>query len=250
MRVYLTLVRRELSGYFASFAGYVVIAAVLFLLGLSFNDIISKLNTEATEIPLTEGFFIMFYFWIVFLLTAPVMTIRSFAMEKFSGTYETLMTSAVGDVQVVLAKFTGALVFYTLTWAPLLIYLLILRRYSNEPAALDPRVFCSTFLGIVLIGAVYMAMGCFASSVTRNQTVAAMISYALGLTVFLLSLGALAAAPPQGWAVQVYSHIAMTQHMEQFARGMIDTRSLVYYLSLTVFFLFLTWKVVESRRWN
>jgi ABC-2 type transport system permease protein len=249
MRVYLTLVRRELSGYFSSFSGYVVIASVLFLLGLSFNDILSKLNTEATEVPLTEGFFIMFYFWIVFLLTAPVMTIRSFALERFSGTYETLMTSAVGDLQVVLAKFSGALAFYTLTWTPLLVYLLILRRYSNDPMALDPRVVCSTFLGIVLIGAVYMAMGCFASSITRNQTIAAMVSYALGLTVFLLSLRALVASPPAGWAVQVYSHIAMTQHLEQFARGLIDTRSLVYYLSLTVLFLFLTWKVVESRRW-
>ena len=74
-----------------------VIAAVLFLLGLSFNDILTKLNTEPTEMPLTEGFFIIFYFWIVFLLTAPVMTIRSFALEKFSGTYETLMTTPVGD---------------------------------------------------------------------------------------------------------------------------------------------------------
>ena len=84
MRAYLTLVRRELGGYFASYAGYIVIASVLFLLGLSFNDILSKLDTP-TEVPLTEGFFITFYFWIIFLLTAPVMTIRSFALEKFSG---------------------------------------------------------------------------------------------------------------------------------------------------------------------
>jgi ABC-2 type transport system permease protein len=250
IRVFLTLVRRELGGYFASFAGYVVIASVLFLLGLSFSDIVAKLNTEPTEIPLTEGFFIMFYFWIVFLLTAPVMTIRSFALEKFSGTFETLMTSAVGDLQVVLAKFTGAVVFYALTWAPLLVHLLIIRRYSNDPVALDPRVVASTFLGIVLIGSVYMAMGCFASAITRSQTVAAIISYALGLSAFFLSLRALAAAPPSGWAVQIYSHIAMTQHMEQFARGLIDTRPLVFYLSVTVLFLFLTWKVVESRRWR
>ena len=250
MSKYLTLTGRELGGYFGSFAGYVVIASVLFLLGLSFNDILSKLNTEPTEMPLTEGFFIMFYFWIVFLLTAPVMTIRSFAAERFSGTYETLMTAPVGDWQVVLAKFTGALVFYTLTWLPLLAYLLILRRYSNEPAALDPRVVASTFLGILLIGSVYMALGCFASSVTRNQTVAAMISYALGLGLFLASLRALVNVTPTAWTGRLYSHIAMTQHLEQFARGVVDVRVLVYYLSLTLFFLFLTCKVVESRRWK
>lgn len=92
MQIYLSLLRRELSGYFNSFSGYVIIAAVLFLLGLSFNDILSKLDAPM-EAPLTEGFFITFYFWIVFLLTAPVMTIRTFALERFSGTYETLMTS-------------------------------------------------------------------------------------------------------------------------------------------------------------
>jgi ABC-2 type transport system permease protein len=250
MQKYLTLTRRELGSYFGSFAGYIVIASVLFLLGLSFNDILSKLNTEATEMPLTEGFFIMFYFWIVFLLTAPVMTIRSFASEQFSGTYETLMTAPVGDWQVVLSKFTGALVFYALTWLPLLAYLLIVRSYSNEPASLDLRVAAVTFLGILLIGAVYMAVGVFASSLTRSQTVAAMISYALGLSLFLLSLRALVTVPPALWAAKVFNHIAMTQHLEQFARGVVDTRVLVYYLSLTIFFLFLTCKVVESRRWR
>jgi ABC-2 type transport system permease protein len=217
---------------------------------LSFSDILAKLNTEPTEVPITEGFFIMFYFWIVFLLTAPVMTIRSFASEKFSGTYESLMTAPVGDWQVVLAKFSGALTFYALTWLPLLAYLLIVRRYANDPATADPRVIASTFLGILLIGSVYMALGCFASALTRSQTVAAILSYALGLSLFLVSLRALVAAPPAGWAVKVYSHVAMTQHLEQFARGVVDTQALIYYLSLTILFLFLTCKAVEARRWK
>jgi ABC-2 type transport system permease protein len=178
------------------------------------------------------------------------MTIRTFALEKFSGTYETLMTSPVSDLQVVLAKFWGALLFYAVTWVPLLVYLLIVRRYSDDPASFDARVVTSTFLGILLIGAVFMALGCFASALTRSQSVAAMLTYALGLTIFLLSLRALVAGAPTSWSVKLYSHIAMTQHVEDFARGAIDTRSVVYYLSLTVLFLFLTWKVVESRRWR
>ena len=248
MRVYLTLLRRELSGYFTSFSGYIIIAAVLFLLGLSFNDLLSKLDSPM-EMPLTEGFFITFYFWLVFLPTAPVMTIRTFALERFSGTYETLMTAPVGDLKVVLAKFSGALVFYALTWLPLLGYLLMVRQYSDDPATLEYSVVASTFLGIMLIGGVYMSAGCFASSLTRSQTVAAMISYALGSMMFLLSLRALV-APPAGWQAKLYGHIAMTQHLEQFARGTVDSAAVVYYLSLTSLFLFLTWKVVESRRWK
>jgi len=249
MQVFVTLLRRELGGYFSSYAGYVIMAAVLFLLGLSFNDILSKLTTP-TDVPLSEGFFVSFYFWIIFLLTAPVMTIRSFALEKFSGTYEALMTAPVSDWQVVLAKFTGALVFYAVTWLPLLVYLIVLRRYSDDPSSLDWQVVASTWLGILLIGAVYMAVGCFASALTRSQTVAAMISYAFGLGLFLLSLRALAAAPLTGWSVKIYGHIAMIQHVEQFARGIVETSALVFYLSVTTFFLFLTGKVVESRRWR
>jgi ABC-2 type transport system permease protein len=249
MQAYLTLVRRELSGYFGSLAGYITIAAVLFLLGMSFNDMLSKINGDASVIPVTEYFFVSFYFWVIFLLTTPVMTIRSFAGEKSSGTYETLMTAPVKEVEVVLAKFSGAVVFYVVTWLPFLAYLYLVRSYSNDPSTLDLRLVSSTFLGIVLVGSVYMAMGCFASALTGSQIVAAMISYALGLTLFLLSLRNLAAAP-KGWAVKIYGHMAMIEHLEQFARGVVETQVLVYYLSLTVLFLFLTCKVIETRRWK
>ena len=250
MQAYLTLVRRELGGYFASLTGYIIIAVVLLLLGLSFMDMLPKLNDRATDAPITEEFFVTVYFWLILLLTAPVMTMRGFALEKFSGTSETLMTSPVKDLQVVLAKFSGALVFFCLTWLPLLVYIMIVRRYSNDPSILDGRTLLSTFLGIFLIGALYVSLGCFASALTRSQIVAAMLSYALGLTLFLLSLRALVSTPPAGWPAKVFSYISMSEHMQDFARGVLDTRHLVYYLSLTIFFLFLTLKVIESRRWK
>ena len=250
MQVYLTLVRRELGGYFSSLTGYIIVTAVLLLLGLSFTDMLVKLNDQPTDAPITEEFFITLYFWIILLLTAPIMTMRSFASEKFAGTYETLMTSPVGDVQVVMAKFTGALSFFAVTWLPLLVYLLIVRRYSNDPAILDWRVLMNTFFGILLIGSLFLSLGCLASAVTSSQIVAATISYGLGLGLFLLSLRALIAAPPTGWTVKVFNYISMTEHLRDFARGVMDTRHLVYYLSLTAFFLFLTVKVVESRRWK
>src|SRR5688500_12933092 len=184
MRVYVTLVRRELGAYFASLTGYVIIAAVLLLLGLGFLDMLAKLNAEPSHAPVTEVFFVTFYFWIILLLTAPVMTMRTFALEKFSGTYETLMTAPVGDLSVVLAKFTGALLFYLFTWLPFLGYLVIVHRYATGTFHFDPQVLASTFLGLTLIGALYMALGCFASALTNNQIIAAMLSYALGLALF------------------------------------------------------------------
>ena len=250
MQVYLTLVRRELGTYLGALTGYVLIAAVMLLLGLSFVDMLEKLSVEPTDAPATEQFFVTVYFWLILLLKTPVMTMRAFAQEKFSGTYETLMTCPVKDVEVVLAKFTGAFVFYCVTWLPLFVYLLLVRRYSNDPGVLNLAGLLTTYLGILLVGSLYLSLGCFASALTRNQIVAAMVSYALGLGLFLLSLRAMMASPPAGWATEFFRYISMTEHLEDFARGIIDTRALIFYLSLTGLFLFLTVRVVESRRWR
>ncbi len=250
MQVYFTLVRRELGGYFASLTGYIIIAAVLLLLGLSFVEVLTKLNAAPTDAPITEIFFVTFYFWIILLLTAPVMTMRTFALERFSGTYETLMTAPVGDLAVVMSKFTGALVFYILTWLPFLGYILIVQRFATGGFVFDPYVLGSTFLGLLLIGALYMALGCFASALTNSQIVAAIISYALGLALFVLSLRSFMSEAGSSLSGRFFEYIAMTEHMENFARGVIDTRPLVLYPSLTVLFLFLTLKVVQSRRWR
>lgn len=250
MYVYWILVRRELGSYFASFTGYLIIAVVLLLLGLSFSDMVEKLHGDAVSTPITEQFFVTLYFWMIFLLTTPVMTMRTFALERFSGTYETLMTAAVKDWEVVLGKFTGALAFFCLTWLPLVVYMILVRQYTNEPEALDLWTLSSTFLGLILIGAVYLSLGCFASALTRSQMVAAMLSYAFGVALFLLSLGSLMARRPVGWVADTLGHISMPEHVEDFARGVIDTRPLIFYVSVTIFFLFLTLKVVESRRWK
>ena len=252
MRVYLTLVRRELGGFFASLIGYVIVAWVLLLLGLSFTDMLAKLNDDPHGLltPLTELFYRTPYFWLILLLTVPVITMRSFAFEKWSGTYETLMTTPVGDAQVVLAKFTGTLLLYLLTWLPLFGCIAVVRYFTREPTLLDPWTTTSTFLGIFLIGCLYMSMGCFASALTRSQILAAMNSFVIGLGLFVLSLRSLVPAPAADWAAKVFSYISLIEHMEDFARGFVDTRPVVFYLSLTVFFLFLTLKVVESRRWK
>jgi ABC-2 type transport system permease protein len=250
MQAYWTLVRRELGGFFLSLTGYVIIASVLLLLGLSFTDMLVKLNATPMHVPLTELFYSTYYFWWILLLTMPVITMRSFAFEKFSGTYETLMTAPVSDLQVVLAKFTGTWLFYLLTWVPLVGCIAAVRYYSGEAILVDVRTTLTTYLGIALVGCLYTSLGCFASALTRSQIIAAMNAFVFGLTLFLLSMRAQMPAPPTGWGSRVFAYIALGEHMEDFVRGIIDTRHVVFYVTSTLFFLFLTLKVVEVRRWK
>ncbi len=250
MSTYWTLVRRELGAYFFSWTGYVIIAAVMFLLGCSFVYLLIVLNAEATDLPVTEVFYGTYYFWVVSLVAPSVITMRAFALEKYSGTFETLMTTPVGDAQVVLAKFTGAMVFYIIMWLPHLGCLLIVRHYSHEPGLLDLGTVASTYLGILLLGGLFVSIGCFASALTRSLIIAAMISLLLGIALFFLSFVSLAAARETGWKAQFLAQVGMIEQMQDFARGIVDTRPLVYFSSLTVLFLFLTFKAVESRRWK
>jgi len=250
MLAYWTLVRRELGSHFFSWTGYVVIAAVLLLLGLSFVDLLGKFNGEAIDQPLTGVFYSTLYFWLILLLASPVITMRSFAHEKASGTFETLMTTPVGDWQVVLAKFTGALVFYILMCLPLLLWVFLARPFSNDPSAVDVGTICATLIGILLWGCLCMSLGCLASAITRSQIIAAILSLALGISLFLLSYISMSFASGPEWKMQIFSHIGLIEHMKDFARGVVDTRPLVFYLSFTVFFLFITQKVIESRRWK
>ncbi len=250
MQAYLTLTRRELGSLFVSITGYIIIAGAVFLLGLSFVDLINLLQSEPTPVPVTQLFYSTGYFWEILLLAAPVITMRLFALEKSSGTFETLMTTPVSDLQVVLAKFTAAMVFYMLMWLPSLFCILILRRYVTRPDVFDPGLLASTFLGIFLLGGLFMSLGCFASSMTSSQIVAAMISFVLGYTLFLLSYlpGHLPLA--SGWQAALVAHVALFDHMNDFARGLVDTRHIVFYVTVTFLFLFLTLRVVESRRWK
>jgi ABC-2 type transport system permease protein len=169
MRAYWTLTRRELASYFISPAGYIIIAAVVFLMGLSFVTMLWQLQENPNPQPVTQLFYSTVYFWIVLLLACPVITMRLFALEKYSGTFETLMTTPVSDLQVVMAKFTGAMVFYMLMWLPSLLCIVVLRNFVKNVDVLQPGLIGSTFLGIFLLGGLFMALGCFASALSRGH---------------------------------------------------------------------------------
>ena len=250
MRIFWVLLRRELSAFFFSVTGYVIIAAVTLLTDLSFVVLLQNLGTDPSPMPVTEMFYRTYYFWLIVLLVTPVITMRLFALEKASGTFETLMTTPVGDAQVVAAKFAAAVIYYMVAWLPLLACLFIVRHFTNQ-SALDAGTVGGMFLGILLTGGLFLSLGCFASSLTRSQMAAAMISFMLGVSLF--SLGFLAAALPataQPWQTQIISYFGLFEQMHDFARGVVDTRAVIFYVTATFVFLFLTLRVVESRRWK
>lgn len=251
MSAFITLLRRELAAYFVSVTGYIIIAAAAFLMGWSFDVLLRSLQAEPTQLPLTELFYDTLMFWIILLLMAPVITMRLFAQEKASGTFETLMTTPVSDLQVVLAKFSGAYLFFMVMWLPLGACLWVVQHFGGNQTGLDLGALGATCLGIGLLGAVFIALGCLTSALTKTQMVAAMMSLAAGFSLFMASfLPERATTGSGGWADQFLSCLAFRDQMRDFARGAVDTRPIVFYLALTFFLLFLTLRALESRRWK
>jgi ABC-2 type transport system permease protein len=250
VKIFWTLLRRELSAFFFSLTGYVIIAAVTLLSSLGFVVLMTTLGSNPFTTTVTEMFYSTYFFWLIVLLVSPVITMRLFALEKASGTFETLMTTQVGDLQVVAAKFVASIVFYLVTWLPMLACLFIVRHFTNQSGALDAGTVGGMYLGIFLTGCVFLSLGCFASAISQSQMASAMISFVLGVSLF--SLGYLAKSIPltAQWQTQVLSCFSLFDQMNDFARGVVDTRTVIFYASATFFFLFLTLRVVESRRWK
>ena len=249
MQALLTLIRRELATYFVSFTGYVIMAAATFLIGLGFYVLVRNLGNEPSPMPVTEMFYSTFFFWLLPLLASPVITMRLFALEKHSGTFETLMTTPVSDIQVVTAKFVAAMIFYVVMWLPMLGCLFLVQRYSTQEG-LDWVTVGTTYLGVFLVGGLYLSLGCFASAITRSQTVAAMVTFVLGITLFAVAFLAGQVPASNELQSQVLNYFALFQHMNDFARGIVGTQPIIFYTSVTGFFLFLTLRAVESRRWR
>lgn len=250
MRIFLALLRRELAAIFFSVTGYVIVAAAAFLNGLGFIVLMITLGANATPMPVTEAYYQTPFFWLIVLLGTPVITMRLFALEKYSGTFETLMTTPVSDLQVVASKFAAALFFYLVMWLPLLACLFIVQHFTRQ-SGLDAGTVNGMFLGVLLVGGLFLSLGCFASALTRSQMAAAMIAFMLGVCLF--SFGFLARAIPAGapqWQSQVISYFGLFDQMGDFARGVVDTRAVIFYVSAAFCFLFLTLRVVESRRWK
>lgn len=250
MQAYWTLTRRELASFFCSITGYVIISGLALLVGFDIVALLKSQGTQPFAMPVTQLFFNNLLLWIVIVLTTPIITMRLFALEKATGTFETLMTTPVSDVQVVAAKFSAAVVFFVVMWLPSLACLFIVQHFVNQPGALDQGTLLSMYLGVVLAGCLLLSIGCLASAMTRSQVLAAMVTLVAGLGLLILNWVTQSISPNGQWQTHIWSFFNLSQQMIDFTRGVLDTRIIVYYLSVTFFFLFLTLCVIESRRWK
>jgi len=243
MRKFVAIVGREWRAYFLSPLAWVVLAAFLLLNGYVFTVILAVLNEPGApkDQALLYLFANGFTSWFTLFLV-PVIAMRLFPEERKSGTIEVLLTSPVTEGEVVLGKFAGALGFFLTLWAPSLIYVWILR----SQARIDLGPVASAYLGIVLLGAYFVSVGTFASTLTKNQIVAAILTFAFLVPIFSVGLLDYLLRDPK--ARESLNYLNMWVHLEEFARGLVDTRRIVYYVSATAFFLFLATASLAAKK--
>jgi ABC-2 type transport system permease protein len=248
MRNVPTLLRREMNAYFASVIGYTVIMFFLIVMGFVFCSVIGELmRSGPTQITVMQGFF--YWFWLPSLFVIPAITMRLLAEEKRSGSIEMLMTAPVTDFEVVFAKWLGALTLYALMWALTGLYVWILRVFVSKGTGLDLGPIFSGYVGVLLVGQFLVAIGVLCSALTKNQVAAFLIAFAL---MFLFIIGVmfgsyfLRGTQPG----KLFDSISAFEQMVDFGRGLVDLRPLVLYASGTALALFLTTRIVESRKWR
>jgi ABC-2 type transport system permease protein len=234
-----TMARRELGAYFLSPIAYLVNAIFLFTAGLAFALGTFRPGGEAS----LRG---LFDFWIVLILVfvLPMLTMRLMSEELRSGTIETLMTIPITDVEVVLGKFFGALLFYLILLATLLVYPIILAIFGP----MDVQLLICNYLGLLLLGALYIAIGLFFSTCTRHQVIAVLCT--AGVLAFMTFAFQPFAQVVEGWPRVVLQQLSIRTHFHDFVRGMVDMNHLVFFVTMTALSLFLTVKVLEMRRWR
>jgi ABC-2 type transport system permease protein len=233
------LTQRELSSLFYSPIAYVVGFIFLLLTGHFF---ISETLIPGNEASMR---FLFEKMASVLVFALPLLTMRSIADEFASGAIETLMTAPVSDFSVVVGKFFGSMLFYLGLLATTLPHLVLLSRYGD----VDPSTVMAGYLGMILLGAMFIAIGIFASSCTRHQLLAATISTAiLAVLTFVVDYGAEYAR--RAWQRETCAYLNIFGHFSDFSKGILDSKSIIFFASGTIFFLFLSTKVMESRRWR
>jgi len=239
MRNVPTMAQRELGAYFLSPIAYAVIAMFLFSSGLAFG---LGTFTPGSEASLRS----LFDFWIILILVfvLPMLTMRLVSDELRVGTIETLMTAPITEIEVVLGKFCGAFAFYLILLAALLLYPLILKMYGS----VDSKLLLCNYLGLLLVGGLYISVGLFFSSCTKHQVIAVLLSFAL-LALMTFASHALA-QQVEGWPRVLLQQLSIRSHFYDFVRGMLDLNHVVFFLTTTAFFLFVTVKRLEMRRWQ
>jgi ABC-2 type transport system permease protein len=253
IRNVISIAGKELRGYFGSPVAWVMLGLFAVVFGYFFNVYLNYFVRQAMQSqfgppptqnvnndmirPLLQNASVL----ILFLL--PMITMRTYSEEKRSGTIELLLTSPVTDTEIIVGKFVGAMAMYVGLLAVTAIYIAVLFGLGKP----EWRPILSGYLGLLLLGGCFVSLGLFISSTTRNQMVAGAATFVVSLMFWIVSWFADSAGPTVG---AVLNYLSVTQHFDDFGKGVIDTKHVVYYLSFILFSLFLTLKSVDTERWR
>jgi ABC-2 type transport system permease protein len=259
MRVLWAIFRKELRSYFVSPVAYVVLGIFLVLSGYFFYSLVrqfgeaslfyfqqaSMMRQAPPPMNLNEWVIRPFFLntSVVILFLMPLLTMRLFAEEKKSGTIELLLTSPVTDLQVTVGKFLSAFALYAVLIGTTVLYMVVLEIFGQP----DWGPIISGYVGLLLIGAAFVALGLLVSSLTENQIVAGTISLGLFLMLWVIQW---ASSFTGGVFGKVLEYLSVVSHFEDFGKGVMDTRDVVFYLSVVTAGLFLTLQSLESYRWR
>lgn len=241
-----TLFRKEINGFLNSLIGYIVIIVFLLVIGLFLWVLPVDSNILDFGYASMDGLFIIAPF--VFLFLIPAITMRSFADEKRSGTIELLMTQPLTDLQVILAKYFAGLVLVIFSLIPTLVYFFSVYRLGLVHGNLDIGSMWGSYIGLVFLSAAFVAIGIFASSVSDNQIVSFIIAVFLS-AFFYMGFELIYIFIVSGNIGLIVQSLGINVHYSSISRGVIDSRDLIYFLSITTLFLLLTKLSLESRKW-
>ena len=247
--------KKEMRLYFGSPVAWVIMTIFLFIAGYFFYSIFafytlasmqSAMNPQmGRDLNVTDSVLRPLFsnMSVILLLLMPLITMRLFAEERRSGTIELLLTYPVRDGAVLVAKYLAALALYVLMLGLTLLYPGLVAYFTR----VEWGPMLTGYLGLFLMGATFLAVGIFASSLTENQIVASITTF--GVLLFLWVVGWSAEYVGGGWG-RVLSHLSLLDHFDTFARGVLDTKDVIYYVDVTVVALFLTLRSLEARRWK
>ena len=254
MRNILAIAHKELRSYFASPIAYIVIGFWALLYGFFFVAIMRFFAGQSMQAGLMGGAQSMNVnqqlirpllqnVTVVVLFLMPMITMRTYAEEKRSGTIELLLTSPITDFEIVIGKFLGAMGLYAAMLAVTLFHIAVLYLYGRP----EWKPILTSYIGLLLFGGCFISVGLFISSLSKNQIVAGAVTFSVFLLLWVITwIGSFIG--PTGDKITTY--LSIVDHFDDFTKGVIDTTHLVYYLSFITFGLFLTAKSVDSERWR
>jgi ABC-2 type transport system permease protein len=252
VRNVIALADKELRSYFASPIAYIIIGFFALLFGWFFYVYLTVFVRQSEQMmqmgrtpnlnqDMIRG--VLLNSAVIILFVMPIITMRTYAEEKRSGTIELLLTSPITDWQIILGKFFGALGLYAAMLFVTMLYVAILFVFGNP----EWRPLVAGYLGLLLMGGCFIAVGLFISSLTKNQIVAGFLTFAVFLMLWVINWIGDASGP---MTRDIVNYLSITEHFDDFARGIIDTKHVIYYLTFITFGLFLTAKSVDSERWR